>query len=175
MTEQYIIAIPVNPEPWKAPTVGRGRAFANKGSDAYKQAVRDYLTAAGAPMLEPPYRVHFLFWRKRFQYKDKGGRTRTRNDSDATNMQKLTEDAMQGILISNDVADRYVTSQVVEQGIDVEPRVVIMIAHLPDPERIRLPEGFTEQHLTDALADQDATTFTPVADANDWSAEKGIV
>ncbi len=174
MTEQYLIAIPVNPEPWKAPTVGRGRAFANKGSDAYKQAVRDYLAAADPPMLTPPYRVHFLFWRKRFQYKDKGGRTRTRNAADATNMQKLTEDAIQGILISNDVADRYVTSQTIEQGLDVDPRVVIMIAHLPDPERIRIPEGFTAQQLAEAMAGED-TTFTPVADANDWSAEKGII
>lgn len=175
MTETFITAIPVNPEPWKAPMKGRGHAFSDKGSIAYKGAIRDHLERVGATQLEPPYRVHFLFWRKRFQYLDKRGAKRTRNAADATNMQKLTEDALQGILIDDDVRNRYVTSQTVAQGLDVEPMVIVMVAHIDDPGRIRIPEGFTEGQILDSIIGCRRAAVTSGAEQNDWAAEEGII
>lgn len=111
-------ALQVNPEPWAvgpldlirrggrlAPTMGR-----NQQLHMYQQAIAGELATKygalpGAP-LAPCYELDFWFWRN----------TERANNADATNMQKATEDALQGILIANDRDVVRVQSHVAAQG-----------------------------------------------------------
>lgn len=105
-------SVPLNPEPWAMGTIQviahRGRrAFPKVSPDktmsAYQKALEEELEELGVYELPGPYyAVRFTFSRQRVQYKDKAGRTQTRNWADVTNMQKATEDAMQAGAIAND-------------------------------------------------------------------------
>lgn len=119
----------INPEPWAvgpldlirrggklAPTMGR-----NQQLHMYQQAVRDelyykYGAAEGAP-LAPGYALSFFFWRN----------TQKANVADATNLMKATEDALQGVLLTNDreVVRNY--SEIVAQGPDVQGGIIFSI------------------------------------------------
>ncbi|ANA87287.1 RusA-like resolvase [Gordonia phage Gibbles] len=119
--------VPVNPRPWKTPpySVGKSASGALKvhsGRDEaghdFKEAVREELVAQGAEMLTAPYRIEFWFWRNM----DPNSK-----EADATNMQKLTEDSLQGLLIDNDRNVLSVTSNIVEQGAHVPGMILIEI------------------------------------------------
>jgi Holliday junction resolvase RusA-like endonuclease len=111
-------ALNINPEPWAvgpldlirrkgkiAPTMGRNQQLA-----AYQQAIKDELAhkyaEVGAAPFPPPYTLDFYFWRN----------TERANYADATNLQKATEDALQGILIKNDRDVICVRSSIQSQG-----------------------------------------------------------
>ena len=94
--------VDINPIPWRVPpfSVGRGKnrgAYVVAGRDAelhaYEEAVRDEITRAGAYMMPPPYMLQFWFCRNLGD---------NQNAADVTNMQKSTEDALQGTVIDND-------------------------------------------------------------------------
>jgi Holliday junction resolvase RusA-like endonuclease len=129
-----IYALGVNPEPWAVPPLSAVRTKSGKyivragrdhGMFAYQEAVRDQLRALGAVMLEPPYRLEFWFWRNEATYRSTAGRNISRNHADSTNMQKATEDALQGVLIDNDRNVHSISSQIVQSGPKVTPGVVI--------------------------------------------------
>jgi len=126
--------VPVNPEPWET----GGLAIHRRGGktfpvmtpsgrlEAYKEAVREELAAYDQlPWRE--YQLTFYFWRKlEASLTVESGRRITPHQVDATNMQKALEDALQGVLISNDRDVRRIESVIVEQGTAVKtPRTFI--------------------------------------------------
>lgn len=123
----------VNPEPWKAPDVFRGRGVKNADLRAYQNAVSDLvgIELASAGMRTPvfskglPLAVCFAFWRQQATSRSASGRTVRARAADATNMQKATEDALQKLLFDNDRHNITVASHIVEQGDDVEPAVLV--------------------------------------------------
>lgn len=126
----------INPTPWTSPSLGR----AGKKPVLYKSAeLRTYQAALVDDLVEhypelnegimpfpadTPLSLKFYFWRRLDRY-GSVGRKQTRNRADATNMQKATEDALQGVLFTNDRHVTRATSVVVEQGPDVEGCVLI--------------------------------------------------
>lgn len=145
----------VNPEPWKTPPFSAvrkgGRAIVVAGRDETshitKEAIAAELLAQGAEMMDPPYMIHFLFYRHREHYVSEKGRNLHKREADGTNMQKLTEDAMQGVLITNDVKVRFISSQVVEQSKTAPALIVILI-------ETGHPEGYFETPMIPARFDQ---------------------
>lgn len=137
----------LNPEPWSIGTIstGRkngkvfGRMSPNHGLVAYQEAVRSELEDV---VSLPPgeYELVFYFWRQRIQYETASGRKATKNQVDATNMQKALEDALQGVLIDNDRNVRDIRSVIVEQGTSVRPAVVIKAAPWVHFNHAEIPE-----------------------------------
>lgn len=121
----------INPEPWKVGpiTIGRskiGKLFSVVGQDqqlrSFQDAVREAMKDGIA--IEGPLELKFFFWRRLDSYT--GARKEiTKHEVDATNMQKATEDALQGILMKNDNLVKRISSTVVEQGTEVSPKIVI--------------------------------------------------
>lgn len=133
-------ALSINPEPWAVGNAyvrrAGGKSFAAVSPDktlkAYKEALVAELTARGATVKPGPYAVRLWFWRENVTYIDAGGKKRTRNSPDATNMQKATEDALQDVLIENDRDVLHIESSIVERGQGVTPMVVIEVEYLGD-------------------------------------------
>lgn len=132
MTHFY--ALPLNAEPWTAPEASIGRRnrkifvqmHKDAGVDAYQQAVGENLRELypDLEMQSGPIGLTFYIWRQLAQYEGQVGKV-TKHQADATNMQKALEDALQGVLFSNDRDVVQVTTIVVAQGVDVEPFIVI--------------------------------------------------
>lgn len=75
----------------------------NKVLKMYQDAIREELVFTGINDLPGPYySIRFTFSRQLTKTKIASGKTLTRNWADVTNMQKGTEDAMQGGSIDND-------------------------------------------------------------------------
>ena len=126
-------ALDINPEPWAVGPLGVSRHGGkltpymgrNQQLDAYKEAVRDELITRypGLIKVMPPYyELDFFFWRNQAIYEG-ANKTVQKNIADATNMQKATEDALQGMLIENDRQVVHVSSTIVAQGPDVRGAV----------------------------------------------------
>lgn len=126
-------SLDVNPEPWAIGPVGYSRrggkmsAYVgrNQQLDAYKEAVREAL--GSQPLQDGTHIVHFFFWRNRAEYTTAQARTHRKHEADLTNLQKATEDALQGVLFANDRDVREVHSYLVDQGPEVTPRILIGI------------------------------------------------
>ena len=141
----------INPEPWTAPTIVRGKggkAVAVKGgrNDAFQRALREQLDDIHVSPIPADIEltVSFFFWRS-----TEGG-----NQADATNLLKAAEDALQGRLYDNDRANRHVSACIVEQGPDVEPRILVHVEsftmpELPDPP-VKLPTLNATSSASDA-------------------------
>jgi Holliday junction resolvase RusA-like endonuclease len=95
----------------------------NQQLDAYKEAVREAL--GDQELQEGQHVLHLYFWRLRSEYTTPQARTHRKHEADVTNLQKATEDALQGVLFANDRDVRAVHSYLLEQGADVEPGIVI--------------------------------------------------
>jgi Holliday junction resolvase RusA-like endonuclease len=125
----------VNPEPWRIGpvSVGRrgGKVFGTVGRDQqlhyYKEAVRSELDAGDFEPIVGKVELMFFFWRRRDEYKTPQARTHRKHEADVTNLQKATEDALQGILFKNDKDTNDIRGVMVEQGADVTPRIAIAI------------------------------------------------
>lgn len=130
----------VNPTPWTAPKWGRGRPYKDKELDAYQKALKDEF-ATNYPDLEPftgAIALEFYFWRRLDSYQSTRRRQR-RNRADATNLQKATEDALQGVLFANDRDVLHVESFLMAQDDDVEGRVVVRVKELVESRLDGLP------------------------------------
>lgn len=124
----------VNPEPWAIGplSVGRagGKTFPKVGRNMqlhmYKQAIQEEL---GKPdvFFHGKVELRFYFWRARAQYSTPQAKAHRKHEADVTNLQKATEDALQGVLFKNDKDVNDIRSVMVEQGADVKGRVVIGI------------------------------------------------
>lgn len=125
----------VNPEPWAIgdlsvgrrggkyfPMVGRNQQLHN-----YKEAVREELRAYFPELLEGKIELKFYFWRRRDEYKTPQARGHRKHEADGTNLAKATEDALQGVLFKNDKDVSRMIWEIVDQGPDVTPRVVVGI------------------------------------------------
>lgn len=129
--------VPVNPEPWAIGPVGYARrngkmsAYVGRNAqlDAYKQAVAEAVSEywGNLPVLEGKFKVHFYFWRNQAEYTTAQSRQHRKHEADATNLQKATEDALQGIVFSNDKDNKMVGSVVMAQGPSVVGQIVINI------------------------------------------------
>lgn len=156
----------INPEPWAVGPVGYSRrggkmsAYVgrNQQLDAYKEAVREVL--GEQTLAVGLHTLHLFFWRNRAEYTTPQARTHRKHEADLTNLQKATEDALQGVLFGNDRDVREVHSYLVEQGPEVTPQIIIGI------------ESWTEPAIpSDALAlvsddpqlpfDDDSATWSP--------------
>lgn len=124
----------INPEPWTAPLFTRtGQAYSESQLRAYKEALASTFKMK-YPEVEPTediYEITFLFWREMADYEIGDGRKSRRNRADATNLQKSTEDALQGILYHNDRDCQIIHSYIVEQGPDVRSAIVVVFDAWP--------------------------------------------
>lgn len=151
-----------NPTPWAIGPLGLGRnkqtgkmipvIGPNTSLVAYQEAVRSELIRQGAEMLPPDYSIRFRFSRQLEKYVSNAtGRNVTRNRADATNLQKATEDAMQGIMLNDDenvvcIQSRFAS----KQSNDTDPWVLIEcmydIKGLED-EDVLLPGSLSDEGL----------------------------
>lgn len=141
----------VNPEPWAIGTVncwgkGRGTISPNEKVVVYQQALREelkrYPEANEEEMPDWPQDLYLYYVRS-----TAGGQP-----ADVTNLNKSTEDALQGILFHNDRGNRRVTGEILDQGPNViHPGVIIAIQDY-------LPDFQENEDLMDLLV-----TATPVA------------
>lgn len=164
MTRWYVFS--VQPEPWQVPpmNVARkgGKLFVKSGKDqqlaSYQETLRELFkeTYPEPELVDGNQKLVFYFWRKLEVYK---GVTRKvqRNPVDVTNLQKATEDALQGILFKNDSQVKDIRSVFVEQTIATSGLVVIRHEHYNDDAMLELPpsilakvsENFFLQESTD--------------------------
>lgn len=164
----------LNPEPWAIGPVGYARrngkmsAYVgrNQQLDAYKEAVKEGMESLfpGEPMYPGLIDLHFYFWRNRADYETPQAQRHRKHDADGTNLAKATEDALQGVLFKNDKDVRRMTWEIIEQGQDAIPAVVVGIA--PYIER-ELPE--TVIQMMDKAQqvlpfDDDSARWTPPAE-----------
>ena len=149
--EIYVIT-DVQPQPWTsghATPMGKGRVRIAKDAqlEAYQQALREEVDRF-YPNVEPvscDIELHLAFWR------NVEGKT---NYADVTNIQKATEDALQGKFFDNDRQVLYVTSRIVEQGPGVRP----CVAWTMEPIYGELHEWV---HHASELAEQRTTEVEP--------------
>lgn len=141
----------INPEPWQAPlgSVARrkgGGQFVRMSTPpkqmAYQTAIREAIDMAYpeyAAETDHPYpfdkgqslSIKYWFWRKLDKYQTANtGRNMTANRVDLTNLVKATEDCLQGRLIWNDVEVVHEEAYMVNQGIDVDPHIMIIIENI---------------------------------------------
>lgn len=133
----------INPQPWAIGPVVVGRKkgggfYGNIGPntrlDAYKNAIRSDLERQGVEMITGKVELKFYFWRVIEQYERPGGRKASDHVSDTTNMQKATEDALQGVLIHNDRDVVACSSVIIEQAkAKVEGAEGLVVIHLTSP------------------------------------------
>lgn len=130
----YLSLAGVNPEPWEV-----GQAFARrKGGklsagvspsmklQAYQSALREEVEQYDLPPAETrPLEVYFWFWRQIEEVRTPTGRISHSNYADSTNLQKAAEDALQGVLYTNDRSNLRVGGEIVSQSQDTKPGLVV--------------------------------------------------
>lgn len=137
----------INPEPWAIGPLSLGRKKGglfplvgpNQQLVTFQRAIREEL--ATIKLTEGEVELDFYFWRKLESYKS-GNRNVVKKAADVTNLQKATEDALQDLAITNDRHVRRISSHLVEQGEDVDPRIVL---------RIRKYQHFDPQQIPDFI------------------------
>lgn len=137
----------INPDPWAIGPLGvgkrNGKFFPYVGRNtqlaAYKEAVRDLMTVY-RPLDPGEYTLTFYFWRRLDSHA-----SGKKHIADATNLQKATEDALQGILFDNDRDVHDVRSVVVEQGSDVRPLVIVRASLWSGLDPNEIPTEIWEQ------------------------------
>lgn len=157
----------VNPEPWAIGPVGYRRSGGkmsayvgrNQQLDAYKEAVREALGLQ--EKIEGKVALQFFFWRNRAEYTTPQARAHRKHEADLTNLQKATEDALQGVLFDNDRDVTCCESYLVEQGPDITGRIVISCWKVDDPSWAvdLIPSDI--MHTISAIE-------APVEDDNSW-------
>jgi len=117
----------INPEPWAIGTVnawgkGRGTISPNLKLLNYQNAIREELINrldSGGTVPVPLWAqdLYIMYFRS----------TERGQPADVTNLNKATEDALQGILFGNDRINRKVTGEIIEQHPNVEHVGLIII------------------------------------------------
>jgi Holliday junction resolvase RusA-like endonuclease len=136
MTQHWYYA-DVNPVPWQIGPVGAkrgqsGRVAGYVGRDqelhTYQQALKEELACQSPVMLDGDVIITCFFWRSRVAGLDATtGKRQAKSRADCTNMVKSTEDACQGVLFKNDRGNVASHGYIVEQGPEVEGRVIICV------------------------------------------------
>lgn len=138
MSFQWFIVEGLNPEPWTASQATVGRKGGKNYVQFYKpEQLRSYQESFKHVFEETnPHAVErtgdiqlwLYFWRQLTLNEMFEGRNRRTHVADATNLQKSTEDALQGILFPNDRQIRHVRSTIIEQTQDTVPKILIGIS-----------------------------------------------
>jgi Holliday junction resolvase RusA-like endonuclease len=133
-----IVVRGVNPVPWKSPNaarVGRGvKVYKDSELRHYQEALAEAVRAQmiASDRHEGELSLTLYFWRQLDEAVNVDtGRRRRAHVADATNLQKATEDALQGILFDNDRQVVHAESWIMAQGADVVPLVVIELGPAP--------------------------------------------
>ena len=147
----------INPQPWavgSAYAFRRGAKYAagispNAKLQTYQKALQEDVTEGHTwgfglkedldfPLFPSNQElvVRFLFWRQIEKVTTSSGRTTSGNYADTTNLQKATEDALQGIFYKNDRNNRIVMSEIVSQDAETVPSVVIISGSLDCRDQI---------------------------------------
>jgi Holliday junction resolvase RusA-like endonuclease len=128
----------INPEPWAIGSPYRrgstGLGISPNGKlQAYQEALREEFPRQNghARMHEGDLQVVFHFWRS----------SAHGNVADVTNLQKATEDGLQGILYSNDRRNLDVRGVIMEQTPETSPHILIKVSNFAQPV-VELPEEF---------------------------------
>lgn len=133
-----ILIMDLNPEPWTegSPGIGfRGKQrYPTLVKDArlrdYQDGVKDNIKQAypNLEMYPEGIELHLIckFWRQLDKYTSGTGRQTQRKVADATNMTKAIEDALQGILYKNDRQVKHSEGEIIMEGEDVAPRILIL-------------------------------------------------
>lgn len=132
----------INPVPWTASKAARRKGglqfYKDEDLKSYQKALTSALeqVRVGEVITEGPIVLRLWFWRQlELTERDTGAKVNVRaHQADATNMQKAAEDAIQGALIKNDRDVAGISTMVVEQGHDTEPRILIEV-YVPTTER----------------------------------------
>lgn len=158
----------LNPEPWAVGPldIGRraGKVYATMGQNkqlaAYQEAVRDELRTQDPTFLEGKIALRVWFWRNRAEYTTPNQRQHRKHEADGTNMMKSLEDACQGILFENDRDVVHCDWMIVEQGPDVEGKILLMVSNAGEPKDYVVP---IPEHVWIALISK-----PEVRDDNSW-------
>lgn len=127
----YVLSL--NPVPWAVGELGfstqksgKKRVYMapNKDLKLYQEAIREELEKFDTIELATEVDLELIFNRALDEIFRGKHASRARR-ADATNMQKATEDALQGILFPNDNQNRVVRSIIREQSQDADPCVAI--------------------------------------------------
>lgn len=126
----------LQPEPWTAPSVGVGRrngkpfpqVYQSEAQRSYKEAVREELAHYNPVILEGPVQLRLYFWRALPVYVTDSTKHHRKHRTDLTNLQKLLEDSLQGVLFANDRNVIHIESWLVEQEPDTDSKVMVCIA-----------------------------------------------
>lgn len=149
----------INPEPWTSPEVSIGRkggklapqVFKREQLRQYQEAVADYIERTYGPApTEDELVLQFWFWRELDTPRSK--------KSDATNLQKATEDALHGLLFANDRQVQDVRSIIVAQDVGVEPTIIIRWARfvgITDPSPLQMRQSLLDELAAAPTADND--------------------
>jgi Holliday junction resolvase RusA-like endonuclease len=134
--ERWYTLAGINPEPWaigplsviqrgakRWPVVGP-----NLQLQTYQSAVRQAIQNQGVPkIVDVECQLTFYFWRRLDRYVAPNERRHARHVADATNMQKGLEDALQGVLLTNDRLVSVISSRIVEQTTETSPGIIICL------------------------------------------------
>lgn len=91
----------INPEPWKVGPINYKKVGQDPSLKAFQEAVQEQIKAGQHRMIDGPIKLTFYFWHERVRYEGPNKEV-VKNRVDVTNMQKATEDALQGVLFKND-------------------------------------------------------------------------
>lgn len=124
-----VFIIPVNPIPWRVPPFSPGRhprsgkLYIKAGRDDelhfYQDSVKEVILRQQPVLVDPPYQLKFWFWRN---LEDEHAQI-----ADSTNMQKACEDALQGVVIHNDVDVEVIKSERVAAGSYIPGLIVLEV------------------------------------------------
>jgi Holliday junction resolvase RusA-like endonuclease len=167
--EDRWFVIGITAQPWAVGSLGVGyrgkKPYAyigpNQQLQAYQEALKEQLEGAG--MLLGEVEVQLYIWRKLETAKNFGGRDRKAKTSDATNIQKATEDALQGILIENDRNVRRISTEIVAQNENTESCIVVRTRPYQPLRTSVIPN--------EVWNDIDRVQGIPMADTLPWSSE----
>lgn len=159
MLEEQWFVIPVNPYPWKVPPftparVGKKlivKAGRDEGLHSYKQAVKEVLLSQPYEKIEGSVELDFWFYRNIPEYTSHQGRRARKHEADTTNLQKATEDALQGILFDNDKDVIKISSMRVEQSPNAKSLVVLCVR--PFVDRLPIFPEDVQYNMSNILAD----------------------
>lgn len=163
----------INPQPWAvgpagvARNGGKLRAYIGRNEQLfqYQQAVKEALQASAFPKIDGEVALRFYLWRQ-IEQKDLGaGRKTSANRVDATNMQKALEDALQGIFYVNDRLVRKVMSEVVDQGPNVTPLILVHVRPWVGLDPNEIPDFIWNR------IDEQPTLLSDKGEANAWDGE----
>lgn len=154
-------------QPWAIGPVGVGyrgkKPYAyigpNQQLQAYQEALREELDGAG--ILTGEVEITLYIWRAIESARNFGGRDRKAKTSDATNIQKATEDALQGVLIENDRNVRRVTTEIVEQKEGIQSCILVRVRPYEPLKTTEIPN--------DVWNSVDKARGIPLADELPWS------